>query len=113
MHLFSKLILIVGRLGRAAVLTAVTVEFKRFYSVVAGDLLLSVNGVATSLLSSSDLENILCAGFALVSFEVVGKLTYDENNNAAATAMARPQIQSKEQLSLNRHGFYAKGNYYS
>ncbi len=34
------------------------------------------------------------------SFEVV-----------APTALARPQTRSKEQLSLIRHGFYAKGTY--
>ena len=95
-------------MGRHAVLTAVTGRFNELYSVGAGDLLLSVNGVATSLLCSSDLENILCAGFELGSFEVISRQTYDANHRHTA---GQPRIISKEQLSLNRHGFHAKGIY--
>jgi hypothetical protein len=76
------------------VLTAVTTDFEELHSVGAGDLLLSVNGVSTQLLSSSELERMLCV--RLESFEVVASV----------------RQLSKEQLSLNRHGFYAKGTYY-
>ncbi len=96
-----------GRCGRPAVLTAVTADFSRAYSVSAGDFLLAVNGVATSLLSASNLDNLLCIGSALASFEVISRLSCDENNQGASAA--RPQVQSKEQLSVSIHGFYAKG----
>ena len=108
---------------------AVTPDFAELYSVGAGDLLLCVNGLSTPLISSSALEKLLYAG--LNSFEVVSQESFEANNQAAATATAtaaaataaaaaaaaaaataaRPPTRSKEQLSLNRHGFYAKGTY--
>ena len=93
----------VGYRGRHAILTAATIEFSELHSVGVQDLLLAVNGVSTALLSVEELETILSSD--LESFEVVRKVDFE-------AARASSQIQLKEQLSLNRHGFYAKGNYY-
>ena len=76
-------------MGRLAVLSAVTVEFGRSHSVGVGDFLSSVNAISTTLLSASEMESVL------------------ENNIESIEVTARSQ--SKEQLALNRHGFYAKG----
>ena len=62
----------VGHFGRPAVLIAVTVDFGQLNSVGVGDILLSINGVATSLLSAGDLDVVLRANVA--SFEVVAKV---------------------------------------
>ena len=71
-------------------------------------MLLSVNRVATALLTARDLKRIL--GADLESFEVICKLTYDANHQEDSAA--RPHIQSKEQLSVHIHGFYARGTLY-
>ena len=101
-------------MGRQAVLVAVTVEFSGLHSVGVGDFLSSVNGLSTTLLSASAMESVLDTN--IESFEVVTKLNAAAAAAAtaaaaAAVAASRPQNLSKEQLSLNRHGFYAKGTY--
>ncbi len=79
-------------MGKLAVLSAVTVEFSRSHSVGVGDFLSSVNGISTTHLSASDLESVL------------------ENNIESFDVIAKSQ--SKEQMALNRHGFYAKGTFF-
>ena len=105
-------------MGRHAVLVAVTVEFSESHLVGVGDFLCSVNGISTTLLSASAMESILDTN--IESFEVVTKLNAAAAAAtaaaaaaaaAAAVAASRPQNLSKEQLSLNKHGFYAKGTY--
>ena len=59
-------------MGRLAVLSAVTVEFSRLHKVGLGDLLSSVNGISTKLLSASEMESVLENN--IVSFEVMTKL---------------------------------------
>ena len=103
----------VGFLGRHAVLIAVTVEFSESHSVGVGDFLCSVNGLSTTLLSASAMDSVLETN--IETFEVVTKLNAAAAAATAAivtaVAAARPQNLSKEQLSINKHGFYAKGTY--
>ena len=84
-----------GHTGRLAVLTVVSAEFCRINAVSVGDLLLSVGGVSTDLMSSSELEAALLSDF--VHFEVRSKVASQCNN-------------SPEQLSLSKNGFYATGH---
>ena len=90
---------------------SVTADISRLRGVVVGDFLLSVDGVCTNLLGKSALDALLLSSF--VSCRFLTRAVYATGAAAAATttftAAARPQNLSKEQLSLNRHGFYAKG----
>ena len=82
----------VGYRGRHAILTAATIEFSELHLVGVRDLLLTVNGVSTALLSVEELETILSSD--LESFEVVRKVDFDANkaNNARATRRAAYQV---------------------
>ena len=91
-------------MGRHAVLVAVTVEFSQSHLVGVGDFLSSVNGLSTTLLSASAMESVLETNIA--SFEVVTKL------NATAAATFAAVAAAARQLSLNRHGFHAKGTHF-
>ena len=87
-----------AHLGRLSVLKSVTTELSRLRAVGIGDFLLSVDGVSTTLFDKSALDTVLLGNF--VSCEFVTRAVYESKRS-----------QSTEQLSLNRHGFYAKGTY--
>ena len=95
---------------------SITADISRLRGVAVGDFLLSVDGVCTNLLGKSALDALLLSNFTSCQF--LTRAVYESNaaavttaTAAAVAATARPQNLSKEQLSLNKHGFYAKGTY--
>ncbi len=78
-------LLIVGHLGRSAILTAVSEAFRSQHQVDVGDLLLSVNSIQTTELSHEALQVILVEG--ATQYQVArfshGNSSFDKNGFSA------------------------------